>query len=799
MKKNNYYQALELHKILVMLAEQCSNETTKNKALSLEPSSDLDYVKSEVKKTTEALELTVKYATPTFTNFKNISSILKRADSGSVLTLKELIEVRKVLYQTRTLYEWYTQFNENIPETSLDYLFQSLFPNKYLENKLNIAIISEDELSDDASAELASIRQKIAHAGLRIRDTLDKMIKSTTTQKYLQDAIVTIRDGRYVVPVKTEHKGDIKGLVHDTSASGSTLFIEPVAVVEANNEIRILKGREQDEIQRILAEFSADCATIKDTLLSSFDAAVDLNLYFSKANLGAKMNAATPKITDDGVVILNKARHPLIPSKDVVPINFELGKKYDSLIITGPNTGGKTVILKTVGLLSAMTMCGMLIPVSDGSQISVFRDILVDIGDNQSIEQSLSTFSSHMTRVIEILNTADSNSLVLLDELGSGTDPIEGAALAISIINKLRENGAEIVTTTHYQELKMFALDTDGVENASCEFDVDTLRPTYKLIIGSPGKSNAFAISESLGIPQDVIINSKNLISSENKSFESILDNLEKARIELEENNRVLVSTKREVETLKNQLEAERQQLSKDKELEIQRARDEASRIVAKVTRESQFLLDELDDIKKQKNKEEFGKLASDAKRIQKSKLNQLYKDANPVSEVVNNYKPPRPYKKGDSVLISDTQKKGILISPPDTNNFCFVQIGIMKTKIDAGKLRLVEKEKVTLNNAKIRKTSNITKSIESSMTRKAGMELDIRGYASDEGIYEVDSFLDNAFLSGASIVTIIHGKGTGVLKNAIRSHLKKHPQVKSSRRGKFGEGEDGVTVVELK
>lgn len=794
---NKYYESLELHKILMQLSEFCSNDFTRKKALEIEPSNDLEYVKSEVKKTSEALELTVKYGTPVFINFRDITGSLNRADSGSVLTPGELIEIRRMLYQTRELYNWYAQFNENIPETSLDYLFESLFPNKFLEQKLQTAIISEEEISDDASPELASIRRKIAQAGLRIRDTLDKMIKSSTTQKYLQDSIVTIRDGRYVLPVKTEHKNDISGLVHDTSATGSTLFIEPVAVVEANNEIRILKGREQDEIQRILAELSADCAAMKDSLLSSFNAAVELNLYFAKANYGAKMRAAAPEISDDGIIILNKARHPLIDDKKVVPINFRLGTDYDSLIITGPNTGGKTVILKTVGLLTAMTMSGMLIPVSDGCKISVFHDILVDIGDNQSIEQSLSTFSSHMNKVIEILNTADFQSLVLLDELGSGTDPIEGAALAISIIEKLRSQGAEIVTTTHYQELKMYALDSDGVQNGCCEFDVNTLKPTYNLIIGSPGKSNAFAISKQLGISDEIIKHAQSLISSENKSFESIIENLEKVRIELENNNKAADKLRIENESLKKQLEDERNQLIKEKEAEIEKAIIEARSIVDKVTRQSQALIDELDEIRKQKNKDDFSSKASAAKQIQKTRLNKLYMEANPISEQTSVYQPPRPYKKGDNVIISDTNKKGILITPPDVNGICMVQVGIMKTKIDASKLRLVEKEKVTFNNNKLK--NSVSKSVESRMTRKAEMELDIRGYASDEGVYEVDRFLDNAVMSGMSVVTIIHGKGTGVLKNAVRAHLKKHPHVKSSRRGMFGEGEDGVTVVELK
>lgn len=795
---NKYYEALELHKILQMMSVFSSNAMTKEKALSLEPSTDLEFVREEVKKASTALELSVKYGTPVFIDFKDVSASLSRADSGSSLTLKELIEIRRLLYQTRELYSWYSEFNEIIHETKLDYLFESLFPDKFLEKKLEISILSEDELSDDASPELASIRRKIAQAGLKIRDTLDKMIKSSQTQKYLQESIVTVRDGRYVLPVKTEHKNEISGLVHDTSATGATLFIEPASVVEANNEIRILKGREQDEINRIIAELSADCAATKDSLVSSLNAAVELNLYFAKANFAASIKACEPEISDDGEIILNKARHPLISKDRVVPIDFRLGNEFDSLIITGPNTGGKTVILKTVGLLTAMTMCGMLIPASDGCKITVFNDILVDIGDNQSIEQSLSTFSSHMNRVIEILDCADYRSLVLIDELGSGTDPVEGAALAVSIIERLRKQGAEIVTTTHYQELKMYALDNDGIENASCEFDVKTLQPTYRLIIGSPGKSNAFEISRRLGIPDDVIEYAKNLISDDNKSFEAILDNLEFTRAELERNNKQAEKLRVENENLKNQLTAEREQILIEKEMEIEKARVQARSIVEKVTRESENLIDELNDAIKQKNKADFAKIASDAKFMQKSTVNKLYKDANPISEKTTTYVPPRPYKKGDNVIISDTGKKGILISPPDDNGVCFVQVGIMKTKLDASKLRLVEKEKVTFNNSGI-KQKNVTKSVESRATRKSGMELDIRGYASDEGVYEVDRFIDNAVMSGIGIITIIHGKGTGVLKNAVRAHLKKHPQVKSSRRGMFGEGEDGVTVVELK
>ena len=520
----------------MLLSNECANEKSKDMALKLEPSDDLFTVKREVEKTNLALELSVKFGTPIFNNIKDISNSLKRAESGAALSLKELIEIRQVLYQIQELSHWYKQVES---PTSLDYLFESLFPNKYLESKLERAIIDENELADDASPELASIRRKIAHSSIKIRETLDKMIKSSSTQKYLQESIVTIRDGRYVLPVKTEHKGNIQGLIHDTSATGSTLFIEPMAVVEANNDIRILKGREQDEIHRIIAELSAECGEMKEQLMSGYNAAVELNLYFAKANLATKMHACKPEINDENVILLKKARHPLIDPAKVVPIDFSIGDNYSTLVITGPNTGGKTVVLKTVGLLTLMTMCGMLIPVSDGSAISIYKNILVDIGDQQSIEQSLSTFSSHMNRVIEILNNADNRSLVLLDELGSGTDPIEGAALALSIIEKLKSMGVTLVTTTHYQELKMYAIDSDNVENASCEFNVETLQPTYKLIIGAPGKSNAFAISKKLGISEDIINYAQALVSDDNRKFERILDNLEQMRQKFTENNKI--------------------------------------------------------------------------------------------------------------------------------------------------------------------------------------------------------------------------------------------------------------------
>ena len=792
---NKYYELLELHKILKLLSHECANEKSKSMALDITPSNDLFTVKREVEKTSYALKLSVKFGTPAFYNIKNIADSLKRAESGAVLSLKELIDIRRVLKQVRELADWYKQVDEEMP---LDYAFESLFPNKFLESKLERAILDENELADDASPELAAIRRKIAHSGLKIRDTLDKMIKSPATQKYLQESIVTIRDGRYVLPVKTEHKGNVQGLIHDTSATGSTLFVEPMAVVEANNEIRILKGKEQDEIHRIISEFSAECGEMKEQLLSGYNAVVELNLYFAKANLAAKMNASKPEINDKNVIVLKKARHPLIDKAKVVPIDFSIGDSYNALIITGPNTGGKTVVLKTVGLLTLMTMCGMLIPVSDGSSISIYDNILVDIGDQQSIEHSLSTFSSHMNRVIEILSEANNESLVLLDELGSGTDAIEGAGLALSIIEKLISKGVTLVTTTHYQELKMYAIDADNVENASCEFDIETLQPTYRLIIGTPGKSNAFAISKKLGISEEVIEYAKTLVSDENRKFEKILDNLESMRQKYTENNRIAEKLRQENKVLNEKLVAERDKLREEKEFELEKARRESAEIVKRVTKESQVLIDELDSIRKQKEKDNFTQMAIDARHKQKATINKLYLDSNPVSEFDENYELPRPLKKGDKVFIADSKRNGIVVTPPDNKGICFVQVGIMKTKIDVAKLRLIENQSSSKKSAE--KQSRVsTKGVENRMTRKVQSELDIRGYASDDGIYEVDSFLDEAVMSGLNLVTIIHGKGTGVLKNAVRNHLKRHPHVKSHRKGVYGEGEDGVTIVELK
>ncbi len=792
--ENKYNELLELPKVLSMLANLCTSEDAKKKALNLSPSTDLFTVKREMAKASAAMDMSVAYGTPIFYRLDGAWAAVKHLGNGAVLSLAELIEIRKLLVQINTLADWYAKCDKKRDE--LDYLFESLFENKYLEQRLDVSIIDENTLADEASSELASIRRKIVACGQRIRDTLEKMIKSSSVNKYLQENIVTMRDGRYVVPVKSEHKNSIQGFVHDTSSSGSTLFIEPAAVVEANNDIKILQGKELDEINRIIKALSYDCEQIKEQLESGLRAVGELDLYFSKANLAARMNACEPEISDDRRILLKRARHPLIDAKKVVPIDFSIGEDYETLIVTGPNTGGKTVLLKTVGLLTLMTMCGMFIPASSGSKISVFDKILVSIGDSQSIEMNLSTFSAHMSGVVDILEQANSESLVLIDELGSGTDPVEGAALAVAIIERLKQQGATTVTTTHYQELKMYALETDRVQNAACEFDVETMTPTYRLIIGAPGKSNAFEISRKLGLSGEIIEQAQTLVSDENRKFEDILQRLEQTRRELDENNQQIKKERDEAQRLRQELEEQRNKLEQGREAELERARREANALVARIERESQSLVDELDKLRKEKENPNFTSKAIDARHKQKSTMNKLYLEANPVTDVNDTYVLPRPLKKGDRVIVMATGKKGVLVSEPDSKGSCFVQMGAMKTKVDSSKLRLDENKPTPSKKNKGRVTS---KGVESRATRKQSRELDIRGYSCDEGIYEVDSFIDDAVMSGISFVTIIHGVGTGVLKNAVRAHLKRHPSVKSSRRGLYGEGEDGVTIVELK
>ncbi len=788
---NKYYKKLELDKILELLAEQTVSDGCRERALKLKPVTDFTTVTEELKKTDDAFTLSSKFGTPAFRKIKDVSGSLKRAETGSMLSFRELLDVAAVLRETAALCDWFSQC-ENM-ESSIAEYFRGLVPVKPLERRISESILSEEEMSDAASAELASIRKRITRQGLNIREQLDGMIKNKNTRSYLQDAVVTMRDGRYVVPVRSEHKNDVPGLVHDTSATGQTFFIEPMSVVEANNEIRVLKAREQAEIERITREMSAEVGANAAAIAENFRLSQILELYFAKANLGAKMRAVTPKIVNEPKVILNNARHPLLDRDLAVPISMEIGEKYDCLIITGPNTGGKTVAIKTVGLLTLMTQCGLMIPAQDGSVIGCFDRVFVDIGDEQSIEQSLSTFSSHMTNVIKIIDAADENSLVLIDELGSGTDPVEGAALAVSILTQLKGYRAKVLATTHYQEVKMFALETDGVENASCEFDVETLKPTYRLIVGVPGKSNAFAITKKLGMSDYVISRAEDLVSTENRRFEKIIDQLEQSRKELEQLRESVAVSERNAKLTESELKQKLSELEAQKEKELENARQRAMSIIEQTRTQSNMLLNELEELKKVKDREELRRGLSDAKSKVGNRLNKLQDEANPVIEKkLENYVPPRPFKQGDTVKLADTGREGSLLSVPNVKGECFVQVGSVRVKTNAKNLRLVEKKEPSKPSGKIKK------SVTSNMNRRGGMELDIRGYMGDDGVMEVERFIDGAIMSGLSQVVIIHGKGTGALREAVHAALRRMP-VKSFRLGAYGEGEAGVTVVELK
>ncbi len=790
---NKYYKKLELDKILELLAEQTYSDGCREKAAKLEPLSGVDKIREELKKTDDAFTLSAKFGTPRFRQIKDLSGSLKRAESGSMLSFRELLDIAEILRETATLCDWYAQCSGI--ENSLDGYFGELYPVRDLEQRISESIVSEEEMSDAASAELASIRKRIVRQGQNIRDQLDGMIKSKSTQKFLQDNIVTMRDGRYVLPVKSEHKGDVPGLVHDTSATGQTFFIEPMSVVEANNEIRILKAREQAEIERITRELSEKVGENAASIGNNFKAAEILELYFAKANLGAKMRACTPEISSEPKVILKNARHPLLDMDTAVPISVEIGEKYDCLIVTGPNTGGKTVAIKTVGLLTLMTMCGLMIPAAEGSVIGAFNGIYVDIGDEQSIEQSLSTFSSHMMNIVNILEKADSDSLVLIDELGSGTDPVEGAALAVSILTTFKNYSCKVLATTHYQEVKMFALRTEGVENASCEFDVETLKPTYKLVVGVPGKSNAFAITRRLGMPEFVISRAEDLVSTEDKRFEQVVDALEKSRQELETLKESLAVSERNAKMTEGELKQKLSDLEQQKEKELEKARQRALSIIEDTRAKSNMLLNELEELKKAKDKEELRKGIADKKSRISGELNRMHDAANPVVvRVTEDYVLPRPLKVGDSVMLADTRREGSLLTLPNMSGVCYVQIGMMRVKTNQKNLRLVENTK-----KKEPPKSSVKKQVTSNMNRRGGMELDIRGMLGDEGVLEVERFIDSSQLAGLSQIVIIHGKGTGALRAAVHQALKTNPSVKSYRLGAYGEGEAGVTVVELK
>lgn len=793
---NKHLVALEFDKVLERLADFTCCEDSRELALKLRPVQRADEAIALMNQTRDAHMLLARFGGPSFGGMKNVNNALHRADAGSTLSMHELLEIAETLRVIRSLTQWRST-NAGV-ETCLDVFFGALTPNKYLEEAITSAIISDDEISDNASPTLADIRRKIRAQESKVREQLDKMTRSAKYRDILQESIVTMRNGRYVLPVKNEHRAQVPGLVHDTSSSGATVFVEPVAVVEANNEIKVLMAKERDEIERILSALSAEAGSFAATIKSSFECAAELNVIFSKAQLAYQMNASAPNINDEGIIELRNARHPLIDKKKVVPVNIRLGKDFDTLVITGPNTGGKTVSIKTVGLFSAMAACGLMLPVSDMSEISVFSKILADIGDEQSIEQSLSTFSAHMTNIIDILSVVDEHSLVLIDELGAGTDPIEGAALAMAILEELKSRGAKIAATTHYAELKAYALQTQRVENGCCEFDVATLRPTYRLLIGMPGRSNAFAISERLGMEKSIVERAAQLVSAENTQFEDVIESLEKSRAELETERMEAFEQTRLAEKIRREAEEKKENIEKLRQKEIDDAKSQAARIVDQARREAYALMAELDKLKKEKDKaKDMAELARRARATIRKGVEAMDEAADPVESFDDdNYVLPRELAVGDAVLIAGLNKQATVVSVEKNGN---VQVlaGSAKMRVKQENLRLL-----TGNQIKREKSNAPRKkgdSLEGRGTLAADTRLDLRGMPVDDALIEIDRFIDQGLRTGLSEFTIIHGKGTGALRAATHNYLRKCKFVKNFRLGIYGEGENGVTIVILK
>ncbi len=779
------YKALELDKILDMVAAETTCSDAAEMVRAIQPVHTAGEARHLLEETDAAFVLMAKFGGPSFHDLKNVANPLRRAQAGGSLGMRELLDVAGTLRSIRALQSWHDKSAGM--RTALTDRFSVLSPNKYLEEKIFTSILSEEEMADAASPALASIRRKIRNASARARDQLDKLVHSQKHQKHLQESIITQRGGRYVVPVKAEYRGEVPGLVHDTSASGATVFIEPMSVVEANNEIRVLESQELEEINRILRELSAEAGAFADGIIHSYQAAVELNVIFAKAQVAYRMKAVTPQVEEDGITVLHAARHPLIDKHKVVPTDITLGRDFDTLIITGPNTGGKTVALKTIGLLSLMAMCGLMLPAGAGSRVSVYRHILADIGDEQSIEQSLSTFSAHMTNIIRILEAADDRSLVLVDELGAGTDPVEGAALATAIIEELRGKGVKLACTTHYAELKAYALETPGVENGCCEFDVESLRPTYRLLIGVPGKSNAFAISRRLGLEGRIVDRAGELVSKENTVFEQVVGRLEEDRRKLEDELSTARKAADRARESVREAQAKQAEAANQARRELEQARQEAANIVQKTRRQADALLNELDELRRQQNKA----LSAEQKARLRGGLRDLETAADPVHKQRGNenYALPRPLRMGDSVVIFDIDKQATVLEEPRDGQV-LVQAGIIKTRVAVENLRLVEQKRTAKP-----KGRSVTKDVSAP---EGGTSLDLRGMNVDEALMEVDAFLDRAARMSLPQVTIIHGKGTGVLRAAVQKHLRQCRQVKRFRLGAFGEGEAGVTVAEL-
>ena len=788
-------RTLELPRVLELLSEQAVSAEAKQRALRIRPETEPEEVLRLLDQTDAARNLIGLRGSPSFSGVKPVAEALDRADRGGALNTRELLTIADLLTAARRAKEYFN--DEAAEKTAIDPLFLSLHGNRFLEEKIKRAIPDEDTIADAASTELADIRRHMRAAQAKSRQILQKIISSPSYGKILQETIITQRDGRFVVPVKAEHKGDLPGLVHDISSTGATLFVEPMGVVQANNEYIELQAKEQKEIDRILAEFSAEAAAHREDIQWDYDTLVHLDLIFARGQLSYKMNAVRPEVRRDGAIHLRKARHPLLDPKTAVPIDIELGDTFDTLVITGPNTGGKTVTLKTLGLLTLMTQCGLHIPAADRSAVSVYQRVLADIGDEQSIEQSLSTFSAHMVNIVEILKEADRHSLVLFDELGAGTDPVEGAALAIAVIQHVRQLGAKVAATTHYAELKTFAMTTAGVENASCEFDVETLAPTYRLLIGIPGKSNAFAISRRLGLPEDVIAAAQEQMSGESVRFEDILTQLEEKRQALEKREQEADRLLRQREEDARKAREFRDQMERAKDNARSRGEAEAKRILRDARAAADQVFQELSDMRKAQAKADRALNENEARAALRRQLNEAEeavskRDARqePIP------KPSRPIRTGDLVEFPGVRQPAEVVSVGKDGTLQ-LKAGILKMKAKADEVRLIEDDE----RAARKKTPAVTirQNPDRALRASAARELDIRGMETLEAESVVDNFISAAVMGKLDEVTIIHGKGTGALRKVVHDILRRNKAVKSFRLGVYGEGESGVTVVTLK
>ncbi len=786
--KEKSLSTLEYHKILELLASECQTEPAKARATALRPFETIPECERAQQQTADAVYLMGLYGSPGLSGVKDVDDPVKRAEMGGALNMSELLRIAALLRAARSVRRYLE--NQKGEKTSIDAYFSSLNGNKYLEDRIMESILSEDEMADGASSKLYDIRRQIRTSSSKIRDVLNRIVTSTSYQKMLQDSIVTQRGGRFVVPVKAEYRGTFGGLVHDVSSSGATLFIEPTAVVELNNTLRVLYASERDEIDRILAELSAEVANFGPSIRGDYQTLCDIDYIFACGRMAYKLKCLRPRLVENGQTRLVRARHPLLDQDKAVPIDFTIGGAADTVIITGPNTGGKTVSLKTLGLLTLMAQSGLQIPAGEGSQVAVCLAVLADIGDEQSIEQSLSTFSSHMSNIVSILEEAGPGTLVLMDELGAGTDPVEGAALAIAIIERLRLMGARVAATTHYAELKMYALETKGVENASCEFDVATLMPTYKLIFGVPGKSNAFAISERLGIDRSIIEAAAARVDSENKQFEEVIAKLEEKRQALESRLAQAEKDVREARALNEEAKRHRDNLEREREKFLLDAKLKANEILGQAKRTADAVIDEAKEAR-QKAKDGGDVNLAAARAAFRGEISKAEREVAAQRNEKKAMPLPRELKPGDVVEIAKTGTKGTVLELSGEN--VTIQAGILKITAKKKELSLLENEQAPQVQIKTPKHGG------SEPAASISSSVDVRGMSAEEAIMEVDMFIDHAVRYHLETVTIIHGKGTGVLRAAIQKQMKHDPRVKSCRAGVYGEGEAGVTVVTLR